>query len=156
MDDQSWKDVFELLNTVDAALFGRVTYKDFENYWLSAGTNPETPKNERDFLPGLRRAVVAGKGSSTGLHAGEEIAFSIGRFSASGAVAHREAAENPTNNCLRTPWRHVIRGDCKAQRTSVHFRAGLGLQVVREGDKGAMKVLSVVKRISNSQIDERS
>jgi hypothetical protein len=101
MDDQSWKDAFELLNTVDAALFGRVTYKDFENYWLSAGTNPETPKNERDFLPGLRRAVVAGKGSSTGLHAGEEIAFSIGRFSASGAVAHREAAENPTNNCLQ-------------------------------------------------------
>ena len=27
-DDQSWKVVFELLNTVDAALFGRVTYKD--------------------------------------------------------------------------------------------------------------------------------
>jgi dihydrofolate reductase len=62
MDDQSWKDVFELLNTVDAALFGRVTYKDFENYWLSAGTNPETPKNERDFSAWITESRCRGQG----------------------------------------------------------------------------------------------
>jgi dihydrofolate reductase len=49
VDDELWRDVNQMLGTVDAVLFGRVTYKDFENYWPAAGSNPASTKNEIDF-----------------------------------------------------------------------------------------------------------
>ena len=49
MDDELWEDVIDLLRTVDAALFGRLTYQNFENYWPTAASNPASPKNELHF-----------------------------------------------------------------------------------------------------------
>jgi dihydrofolate reductase len=49
MDDELWQDVWDLLGTVDAALFGRRTYQDFENYWPAVAMNPSRAKNELDF-----------------------------------------------------------------------------------------------------------
>jgi len=48
-DEELWKDINDLLNTVDTTLFGRVAYQAFANYWPSAATNPSSPKNEIDF-----------------------------------------------------------------------------------------------------------
>ncbi len=36
----------ELYGSSDTLLLGRVTYKIFESYWPSAGTNPATPKGD--------------------------------------------------------------------------------------------------------------
>jgi dihydrofolate reductase len=49
MDDELWDGVNDLLTRVDAALFGRVTYQDFERYWPGVRGNPARPKNEHDF-----------------------------------------------------------------------------------------------------------
>jgi dihydrofolate reductase len=49
MDDELWKHITELLADVDTALFGRVTYQDFENYWPAAGRNPNSDQNEINF-----------------------------------------------------------------------------------------------------------
>jgi dihydrofolate reductase len=49
VDDELWGDVNQMLDTVDAVLFGRVTYQDFENYWPAAASNPASSKNEMDF-----------------------------------------------------------------------------------------------------------
>jgi dihydrofolate reductase len=52
MDDEMWASLNELTGTVDAALFGRVTYQDFERYWRhwpGGPGNPASPKNEHDF-----------------------------------------------------------------------------------------------------------
>jgi dihydrofolate reductase len=49
MDDELWQDVWDLLGTVDTALFGRRTYQDFENYWPAVGRNSSSAKNELDF-----------------------------------------------------------------------------------------------------------
>ena len=54
MDDELWQDVCDLLGTVDAALFGRRTYQDFENYWPAVGKNPSSAKNELDFSRWIR------------------------------------------------------------------------------------------------------
>ncbi|MGH9728841.1 MAG: dihydrofolate reductase family protein [Candidatus Acidiferrales bacterium] len=56
MDDEMWEDVIELLNTVDTALFGRVTYQAFESYWPGAAKNPASPKNEQDFSRWIEKA----------------------------------------------------------------------------------------------------
>jgi len=48
-DEEMWKDVNDLLSTVDTALFGRVAYQAFANYWPSVATNPSSPKSEIDF-----------------------------------------------------------------------------------------------------------
>jgi dihydrofolate reductase len=49
MDDELWDDVNKLLGTVDTALFGRVTYQNFEQYWPAVPLAPGKPKNELDF-----------------------------------------------------------------------------------------------------------
>ncbi len=49
MDDQLWEDVQDLLRTVDGALFGRVTYQMFENYWPAVARNGSSSKNKREF-----------------------------------------------------------------------------------------------------------
>ncbi|MGP0017849.1 MAG: dihydrofolate reductase family protein [Candidatus Sulfotelmatobacter sp.] len=52
MDDEMWEGLNELLRRVDAALFGRVTYQDFERYWRywpGVPGTPASPKNELNF-----------------------------------------------------------------------------------------------------------
>ena len=49
IDDEMWADVNDLLSGVDATLFGRVTYQNFENYWPTVPNKPASPKNELDF-----------------------------------------------------------------------------------------------------------
>jgi dihydrofolate reductase len=48
-DEEAWKDVIDLQSTVDAALFGRVNYQDFESYWPSAATDPSSTQNDIDY-----------------------------------------------------------------------------------------------------------
>jgi dihydrofolate reductase len=48
-NDELWDDVNHLLSRADAALFGRVTYKVFEQYWPAVPRNPASPKHELDF-----------------------------------------------------------------------------------------------------------
>jgi dihydrofolate reductase len=49
MDDEMWRGLNELLGRVDTAMFGRVTYQDFERYWPAVPGDPARPKNEIDF-----------------------------------------------------------------------------------------------------------
>jgi dihydrofolate reductase len=49
MDDEMWDGLNDLLGTVDGALFGRVTYQDFERYWRAVPENAASPKNELSF-----------------------------------------------------------------------------------------------------------
>lgn len=49
MDDELWDSVNELLGRVDGALFGRITYQDFERYWPGVPGNSTSPKNELNF-----------------------------------------------------------------------------------------------------------
>ena len=49
VDDEMWQDVFELLGTVDTALFGRLTYQNFEQYWPAVSGNPASTKYDLDF-----------------------------------------------------------------------------------------------------------
>jgi dihydrofolate reductase len=49
MDDEMWESLNDLLGRVDAALFGRVTYQDFERYWPAVPGNRARPRNEIDF-----------------------------------------------------------------------------------------------------------
>jgi len=39
----------DLLNNVDALLFGRVTYQLMADYWPAAATNPSTPKSDLEI-----------------------------------------------------------------------------------------------------------
>ncbi|HXN28625.1 MAG TPA: hypothetical protein VN902_15970 [Candidatus Acidoferrales bacterium] len=47
--DELWEDLNEPLGTIDAALFGHVTYQNFENYRPAVAHNPAGPKNELDY-----------------------------------------------------------------------------------------------------------
>jgi dihydrofolate reductase len=49
MNDELWDDVNVLLARANAALFGRVTYQLFEQYWPAVTCDPARPKNELDF-----------------------------------------------------------------------------------------------------------
>jgi uncharacterized protein YndB with AHSA1/START domain/dihydrofolate reductase len=49
MDQEMWSEVNGLLATVDATLFGRVTYQLFERYWPGVSANPASPKTELEF-----------------------------------------------------------------------------------------------------------
>src|SRR3990172_6196334 len=48
-DEETWKDLFELLKSVDTLLLGRVMYPAYEQYWLAAPTNPSSTKNEIEY-----------------------------------------------------------------------------------------------------------
>ncbi len=39
-DKYLWKEVFEMLKTVDACVLGRVMYPDYEKYWMAVLENP--------------------------------------------------------------------------------------------------------------------
>jgi dihydrofolate reductase len=39
-DEETWKDVFEMLESVDTCILGRVMYPDYEQYWLAVLANP--------------------------------------------------------------------------------------------------------------------
>lgn len=49
MDDELWGTLRPLLSTVDAAIFGRVTYHLFVNYWPTAADNPSSSSNDVAF-----------------------------------------------------------------------------------------------------------
>jgi len=49
MDAELWETLTPLLSTVDAAIFGRVTYHLFVNYWPTAATNPSSSSNDVAF-----------------------------------------------------------------------------------------------------------
>jgi dihydrofolate reductase len=55
LDDELWEEVNDLLGRVDRALFGRVTYQNFEQYWPNVPGNPSSPKNELDFSRWIER-----------------------------------------------------------------------------------------------------
>jgi dihydrofolate reductase len=57
MDEEMWKAENDLLRTVDTALFGRVAYQEFANYWPAAGKNPSSPKNEIDFAQWIEKTA---------------------------------------------------------------------------------------------------
>ncbi len=66
MDDELWDGMNELLGTVDAAVFGRVTYQNFEQYWRYWSGMPGTPsslKNELNFSRWIEQTpkIVASK-----------------------------------------------------------------------------------------------
>jgi dihydrofolate reductase len=48
-DDEMWNYVNDILNNVGTALFGRVAYQAFSQYWPAAATNPSSPKHEVEF-----------------------------------------------------------------------------------------------------------
>jgi dihydrofolate reductase len=39
-DEETWKTVFEMLESVDTCILGRVMYPDYEQYWLAVLANP--------------------------------------------------------------------------------------------------------------------
>jgi dihydrofolate reductase len=39
-DEETWRDVFAMLESVDACILGRVMYPEYERYWLAVLANP--------------------------------------------------------------------------------------------------------------------
>jgi dihydrofolate reductase len=39
-DEESWKEAFEMFESVDTCILGRVMYPDYEQYWLAVLANP--------------------------------------------------------------------------------------------------------------------
>jgi hypothetical protein len=39
-DEETWRDVFEMLESVDSCILGRGMYPDYEQYWLAVLANP--------------------------------------------------------------------------------------------------------------------
>jgi dihydrofolate reductase len=48
-DDELWETLTPILSTVDSAIFGRVTYHLFVDYWPTAATNPSSSRNDVAF-----------------------------------------------------------------------------------------------------------
>ena len=42
-DEETWRDVFEMLESVDTCILGRVMYPEYEQYWLAVLANPGGP-----------------------------------------------------------------------------------------------------------------
>jgi dihydrofolate reductase len=42
-DQETWRNVFEMLDSVDTCILGRVMYPDYEQYWLAVLANPKGP-----------------------------------------------------------------------------------------------------------------
>jgi dihydrofolate reductase len=40
-DEETWRDLFEMLSHVDTFILGRVMYPDYEQYWLAVLANPD-------------------------------------------------------------------------------------------------------------------
>jgi dihydrofolate reductase len=40
-DEETWRDIFEMLTHVDTFILGRVMYPDYERYWLAVLANPD-------------------------------------------------------------------------------------------------------------------
>ena len=57
MDDELWGEVWSLIGSVDVAVFGRGTFRDFESYWPAVPRNPSSTKNERDFSQWIDQAA---------------------------------------------------------------------------------------------------
>jgi dihydrofolate reductase len=49
LTEENWKDVFDMLSTVDTVLMSRVIYQGFKEYWPAAGKNPKSSKFEREY-----------------------------------------------------------------------------------------------------------
>ena len=45
-DPEGWDDLFEMLESVDLFLLGRVMFSDYRNYWKQALVNPRASANE--------------------------------------------------------------------------------------------------------------
>jgi hypothetical protein len=39
-DEETWRDIFEMLESVDTCILGPVMYPDYEQHWLAALANP--------------------------------------------------------------------------------------------------------------------
>jgi dihydrofolate reductase len=39
-DEETWRDIFAMLDSVDTCILGRVMYPDYEQYWLAVLANP--------------------------------------------------------------------------------------------------------------------
>ncbi len=48
-DDGQWKDLFEMLRSVDTFLLGRAMYPGYADYWRATLANPSAPKNEMEY-----------------------------------------------------------------------------------------------------------
>jgi dihydrofolate reductase len=48
-DEETWKDHFDLMRSIDTILLGRVMYPAYEKYWLAAPTNPSSTENEIEY-----------------------------------------------------------------------------------------------------------
>lgn len=71
-------------------------------------------------------------------------------------VACGGTAEDPTDDGLRAPGSHIVRGSRQAERSGVNFRASFGLKVVTKGDERAVKVLGIADSVTDSRVNERS
>ena len=48
-DEDSWRDTFATLDTVDAMLIGATTHQEYLSYWDAVRTNSTASQNERKF-----------------------------------------------------------------------------------------------------------
>jgi dihydrofolate reductase len=55
-DEERWKDVFDMLSTVDTVLLSRVIYEGFREFWPAAATNPSSTKYDKEFSKWLDNA----------------------------------------------------------------------------------------------------
>jgi dihydrofolate reductase len=39
-DEETWRDIFEMLESADTCILGRVMYPEYEQYWLAVLANP--------------------------------------------------------------------------------------------------------------------
>src|ERR671918_169502 len=42
-DEETWRDLFEMLDSVDTCILGRVMYPDYEKYWMAVLADPNGP-----------------------------------------------------------------------------------------------------------------
>lgn len=56
VDGEVWKEVIDLQNTADTALFGRINYQGFESYWPTVPSDPNASSNEREHAHWLEQA----------------------------------------------------------------------------------------------------
>ena len=48
-DDEQWEDTFEMLETVDLVILGRVMFSDYRDFWKKALTNPDATPTEARY-----------------------------------------------------------------------------------------------------------